>query len=68
MSDDKVQEIDVMHGLKTVLNQIEAAVARRSKVSDDYFTHNFECSNKNYLSIFIIQLYRFIALSLRVII
>ncbi|XP_026323100.1 pyridoxal phosphate homeostasis protein [Hyposmocoma kahamanoa] len=31
MSDVKTPEIDVMQGLKTVLTQIEAAVARRSK-------------------------------------
>ncbi|CAG9569543.1 unnamed protein product [Danaus chrysippus] len=31
MSNDKTEEVDVMHGLKTVLAQIEAAVARRNK-------------------------------------
>ncbi|XP_045780492.1 pyridoxal phosphate homeostasis protein [Maniola jurtina] len=31
MSDDKTDEVDVMYGLKTVLAQIEGAVARRSK-------------------------------------
>lgn len=31
MSGEKADEIDIMYGLKTVLSQIEAAVARRSK-------------------------------------
>ncbi|CAG9794830.1 unnamed protein product [Diatraea saccharalis] len=31
MSDEVNQEVDLMYGLKTVLSQIEAAVARRSK-------------------------------------
>ena len=33
MSEDKSEEVDVMFGLKTVLSQIETAVARRGKVS-----------------------------------
>lgn len=33
MSTVSEKEVDVMHGLKTVLAQIESAVARRSEVS-----------------------------------
>lgn len=38
MSGEKADEIDIMYGLKTVLFQIEAAVARRSKVSELNYT------------------------------
>lgn len=34
MSSSDAEEVDVMYGLKTVLSQIEGAVARRSKVGE----------------------------------
>lgn len=33
MSSDETPKVDVMQGLKSVLSKIEAAVAKRSKVS-----------------------------------
>lgn len=53
MSDADEQDIDVMYGLKNVLSQIEAAVAKRSKVKYNASYVWLVCNlNKLYSTVF----------------